>query len=223
MHSPNHHQETNAFQEETTIYGVQQKKVGTLIATSLLEDLDAFQKNTSSKRKAPSMARSPSSALLPSPAGSTSPRWCFILQKKHKSNPGHSFKLAPGSGRRSLEGLLAPPGEAETPFVTAQSHSGGTKKDQGKPKWLWLVPFWLVGEFTTQFRTYFSGIGMLTGGTGVLTHGQISGCKSNRMENHTLSGLLQKESLSLSLTPRPSWFVSRLVSGDLTLISSERT
>ena len=29
------------------------------------------------------------------------------------------------------------------------------------------IPFWLVGEFTTHFRTYFSGwIGMLTGGTG---------------------------------------------------------
>ena len=21
----------------------------------------------------------------------------------------------------------------------------------------WLIPFWLVGEFTTRFRTYFSG------------------------------------------------------------------
>ena len=27
------------------------------------------------------------------------------------------------------------------------------------------IPFWLVGEFTTHFRTYFSGwIGMFTGG-----------------------------------------------------------
>ena len=28
------------------------------------------------------------------------------------------------------------------------------------------IPFWLVGEFTTHFRTYFSGNGMFTGGTG---------------------------------------------------------
>ena len=30
------------------------------------------------------------------------------------------------------------------------------------------IPFWLVGEFTTHFRTYFlMGIGMFTGGTGL--------------------------------------------------------
>ena len=29
------------------------------------------------------------------------------------------------------------------------------------------IPFWLVGEFTTLFRAYFSGwIGMFIGGTG---------------------------------------------------------
>ena len=37
--------------------------------------------------------------------------------------------------------------------------------------WAWVntngMPFWLVGEFTTHVRTYFSGwIGMFTGGTG---------------------------------------------------------
>ena len=37
--------------------------------------------------------------------------------------------------------------------------------------WLW-VPCW--GRCTTHFRTYFSGIGMFTGGTiGILTHGHM--------------------------------------------------
>ena len=38
------------------------------------------------------------------------------------------------------------------------------------------IPFWLVGEFTTHFRTYFGGwIGRFTGGTiWILTHGQVS-------------------------------------------------
>ena len=36
-----------------------------------------------------------------------------------------------------------------------------------------VVPFWLVSEFTTHFKTYFSGwIGMFTGGSsGIWTHG----------------------------------------------------
>ena len=37
------------------------------------------------------------------------------------------------------------------------------------------IPFWLVGEFSTHFRAYFSGwIGMFTGGTiWLLTHGPL--------------------------------------------------
>ena len=39
---------------------------------------------------------------------------------------------------------------------------------------------WLVGEFTTHFRTYLSGwIGMVTGGTiWILTHGHMGGSSS---------------------------------------------
>ena len=48
-------------------------------------------------------------------------------------------------------------------------------------KWLWVktngIPFG-VGEFTTHFRTYFSGwIGMFWG-YGLLTHGQMRSCRS---------------------------------------------
>ena len=55
-----------------------------------------------------------------------------------------------------------------------------------RPIWLWVktngIPFWLVGEFTTHFRTYFSGwIGMFTGGTiWLLTHGHI--CRQSATE-----------------------------------------
>ena len=49
--------------------------------------------------------------------------------------------------------------------------------------WLWVSkPFWepilVAREFTTQFRTYFSGwIGMFTGGTiWILTHGHRKMC-----------------------------------------------
>ena len=40
------------------------------------------------------------------------------------------------------------------------------------------IPFWLVGEFTTHFRAYFSGwIGMFTGGTFLdLTHNHMWLC-----------------------------------------------
>ena len=36
-----------------------------------------------------------------------------------------------------------------------------------------MVPFWLVGEFTTHFRTYFSGDWDVHWGYGVLTHGHM--------------------------------------------------
>ena len=35
------------------------------------------------------------------------------------------------------------------------------------------IPFWLVGEFTTQFRTYFSGDRDVHWGYGLLTHGHV--------------------------------------------------
>ena len=45
--------------------------------------------------------------------------------------------------------------------------------------WQWVntngIPFWLVGEFTTHFRTYFRGwIGILSGVTGILTRGHVN-------------------------------------------------
>ena len=40
--------------------------------------------------------------------------------------------------------------------------------------WLWVktngIPFWLVGEFTTYFRTYLSGDWDVHWGYGILTH-----------------------------------------------------
>ena len=37
------------------------------------------------------------------------------------------------------------------------------------------IPFWLVGEFTTHFRTYFSGDWDVHWGvTGILTHGHVA-------------------------------------------------
>ena len=39
----------------------------------------------------------------------------------------------------------------------------------------WLIPFWLVGEFTTHFGTYFGGDWDVHWGvTGILTHGHVS-------------------------------------------------
>ena len=35
------------------------------------------------------------------------------------------------------------------------------------------IPFWLVGKFTTHFRTYFTGDWDVHRGYGLLTHGQI--------------------------------------------------
>ena len=35
------------------------------------------------------------------------------------------------------------------------------------------IPFWLVGEFATHFRTYFSGAWDVHWGYGVLTHGHV--------------------------------------------------
>ena len=35
------------------------------------------------------------------------------------------------------------------------------------------IPFWLVGEFTTHFRTYFSRDWDVYWGYGILTHGQM--------------------------------------------------
>ena len=36
------------------------------------------------------------------------------------------------------------------------------------------IPFWLVGEFTTHFRTYFSGDWDVHWGYGFLTHGHMA-------------------------------------------------
>ena len=40
------------------------------------------------------------------------------------------------------------------------------------------IPFWLAGEFTTQFGLYFSGDWDVHWGYGILTHGHISFCAS---------------------------------------------
>ena len=86
--------------------------------------------------------------------------------------------LAEGSGRRSW----------------AERHRStqiGSECCCGKRKWLWLSePFWDpilgqnqwdpilgylgVGEFTTYFRTYFSGDWDVHWGCGLLTHGQMA-------------------------------------------------
>ena len=38
------------------------------------------------------------------------------------------------------------------------------------------IPFWLVGEFTTHFRAYFSGDWDVRWGYGILTHGHVFMC-----------------------------------------------
>ena len=53
-------------------------------------------------------------------------------------------------------------------------------------KWLWLssrfgTPFWkMVGEFTTHFRTCFSGDWDVHWGCGLLTYGQIGNIEQNK-------------------------------------------
>ena len=60
--------------------------------------------------------------------------------------PGESLESGGESGRRA--------GARESKFHRRCRETNG-------------IPFWLVGEFTTHFRTYFGGwIGMFTGGTG---------------------------------------------------------
>ena len=94
--------------------------------------------------------------------------------------PGGGAAGPEGHGRGAHEGLedarrhLKSKGFPLNPQKVKLSAEGSTATKLG---WLWvktvLVPFWLVGEFTTHFRAYFSGDWDVHWGYGILTHGHL--------------------------------------------------
>ena len=75
--------------------------------------------------------------------------------------------------KRALQALLQP---GQVPLVAGSLTCGGVEGDVSRDgnggQNRFGIPFWLVGEFTAHFRTYFSGwIGIFTGTIRLLTHG----------------------------------------------------
>ena len=73
------------------------------------------------------------------------------------------------------------------------------------------IPFWLVGEFTTHFRTDFSGwIGMFTGGTiWILTHGRLTRNGPSGLVSWKASAILD-DSKFLSFFSAHTWMLNLL-------------
>ena len=97
--------------------------------------------------------------------------------------------------------------------------------------WPWFkangIPFW--DRCTTHFRAYSMGVGMFTGGTGILTHGHMGGLI---FVECTLLGLLSREKPTkrgkpwetpavLGVPPRPRKMNEALI--QLELASPEQT
>ena len=61
------------------------------------------------------------------------------------------------------------------------------------------IPFWLVSEFTTHFRTYFSDWDVHWG-YGILTHGHMSESESTLGSNTSLPNMVKKRGQALRHT-----------------------
>ena len=87
---------------------------------------------------------------------------------------GHLEQPTPGA-RGPRGAVPQQPGDAQARAPGESARGKPEKQPGGKMAAVrpWLNAFWLVGECTTPFRTYFSGwIGMFTEGTiWLLTHG----------------------------------------------------
>ena len=88
----------------------------------------------------------------------------LVFPIKGKMEPQMEFQGSPPSPNSIFEGSFGHGASCKRASIICSLVSS-------KLTWLWWSkpfwdhPFWLVGEFTTHFRTYFSGwIGMFTGG-----------------------------------------------------------
>ena len=94
------------------------------------------------------------------------PRKGFGKHQQGRAGPGSGWspsKTAPLASRPAVSGRR---GERKS-NATASEASSLKQRDTAVVVKTNGIPFWLVGEFTTHFRTYFSGwIGMFTGGAG---------------------------------------------------------
>ena len=68
------------------------------------------------------------------------------------------------------------------------------------------IPFWLVGDFTTHFRTYFSGDWDVYWAYGILTHGQV-GLACGHIYKHRMQWLHTHASSSSQAPKKTPSFV----------------